>query len=267
MARTQRGSRAGLPERFLRAGLGDAVWNDSAADRADATEEFSACGIRAIPAASRGSSLADPGSLSARDRHAAGRAVSAQTVSKLTLDVDRLVQQFHGAPLEDQWVYLILRRGEPAGAAPGRSETGADAGGLWSAGRRQPAVVEFSAEPGGEPDGLGRVLAGSVSARAWQRRSRLLISGGASAVLVSQDAKHSGESAEAGSRPMVCYQRPERGPDRLLDLQPVQPGLAESHPPGYYSLTSPAEITWQIQVDRNPPEAAFICRKRSESRG
>ena len=37
-----------------------------------------------------------------------GEAVSAQTVSRLTRDLDEAVQQFHQAPLKDEWAYLFL---------------------------------------------------------------------------------------------------------------------------------------------------------------
>jgi putative transposase len=37
-----------------------------------------------------------------------GETVSAQTVSKLTRDLDAAVQQFHEAPLSDDWAYLFL---------------------------------------------------------------------------------------------------------------------------------------------------------------
>ena len=37
-----------------------------------------------------------------------GEAVSAQTVSRLTRDLDDAVREFHRAPLEDQWAYLFL---------------------------------------------------------------------------------------------------------------------------------------------------------------
>jgi putative transposase len=37
-----------------------------------------------------------------------GEAVSAQTVSRLTRDLDQAVKQFHQAPLKDQWAYLFL---------------------------------------------------------------------------------------------------------------------------------------------------------------
>lgn len=37
-----------------------------------------------------------------------GEAVSAQTVSNLTRDLDEAVQQFHQAPLTDDWAYLFL---------------------------------------------------------------------------------------------------------------------------------------------------------------
>jgi putative transposase len=37
-----------------------------------------------------------------------GEPVSAQTVSRLTLDLDEAVRQFHQAPLADEWAYLFL---------------------------------------------------------------------------------------------------------------------------------------------------------------
>ena len=37
-----------------------------------------------------------------------GEAVSAQTVSRLTRDLDDAVREFHRAPLEDDWAYLFL---------------------------------------------------------------------------------------------------------------------------------------------------------------
>lgn len=37
-----------------------------------------------------------------------GEPVSAQTVSKLTRDLDQAVRQFHNAPLQDEWAYLFL---------------------------------------------------------------------------------------------------------------------------------------------------------------
>jgi putative transposase len=37
-----------------------------------------------------------------------GETVSAQTVSRLTRDLDQAVKEFHHAPLEDQWAYLFL---------------------------------------------------------------------------------------------------------------------------------------------------------------
>ena len=37
-----------------------------------------------------------------------GEPVSAQTVSKLIRELDAAVEQFHRAPLKDEWVYLLL---------------------------------------------------------------------------------------------------------------------------------------------------------------
>ena len=49
-----------------------------------------------------------------------GEPVSAQTVSRLVKDLDQAVQQFHAAPLQDEWAYLFLdgvslRMRRPAG--------------------------------------------------------------------------------------------------------------------------------------------------------
>jgi hypothetical protein len=59
-----------------------------------------------------------------------GETVSAQTVSKLTRDLDQAVRQFHQAHLSDDYVY-IFGWSELAGAATGGPQAGADAGGLW----------------------------------------------------------------------------------------------------------------------------------------
>ena len=37
-----------------------------------------------------------------------GEVVCAQTVSKLTRDLDEAVRQFHEAPIKDEWAYLFL---------------------------------------------------------------------------------------------------------------------------------------------------------------
>lgn len=37
-----------------------------------------------------------------------GEVVSAQTVSKLSRDLDEVVRQFHEDPLKDEWAYLFL---------------------------------------------------------------------------------------------------------------------------------------------------------------
>ena len=64
-----------------------------------------------------------------------GETVSAQTVSKLTRDLDEAVRQFHQA-LSDDYVYLFLdgvslRVRRPTGRKPG-----ANAGGVWHPARR-----------------------------------------------------------------------------------------------------------------------------------
>src|SRR5579864_1819115 len=99
---------------------------------------------------------------------------------------------------------FVSGRSELAGASSGGAETGANAGGLWSATRRQPAAAGFSAQPGRESERLGRTAPGSVPARvggkepavdcdrwlSWSGRSHSygLSAGAASALLGAQDA-------------------------------------------------------------------------------
>src|SRR5690348_3558360 len=60
---------------------------------------------------------------------------------------------------------LISGRSELAGASSGGAETGAIAGGLRGAARRQRSAAGLSAQPGRAPKRLGRTAAGSVPAR------------------------------------------------------------------------------------------------------
>ena len=60
---------------------------------------------------------------------------------------------------------LVSGRSKLAGATTDRSETRADAGGVWSTAGWQPAITSLFAQPGREPGGLGRFAARSLSAR------------------------------------------------------------------------------------------------------
>ena len=62
-----------------------------------------------------------------------GETVSAQTVSKLTRDLDEAVRQFHQARLSDDYVYLFLDGVSLRVRRPAGPQAGADAGGLRGA--------------------------------------------------------------------------------------------------------------------------------------
>src|SRR5213078_717163 len=77
-----------------------------------------------------------------------GETVSAQTVSKLTRDLDEAVRQFHSGPAERRLRLSVFGWREPAGAATDGAQAGADAGGLWHSAGRQPAFAGLPAQPG-----------------------------------------------------------------------------------------------------------------------
>src|SRR5881296_1844206 len=128
-----------------------------------------------------------------------GEVVSAQTVSKVSRSLDRLVKAFQRARLKDEW-----------------ASSRANAGRLRSAARREPATAGLPAQRGREPGGLGRLIERPVRAGAHGEppaadRHRWLcgLGGGdsdrlsareASALLGAQDAEHFGEGAPLGSR-------------------------------------------------------------------
>ena len=94
-----------------------------------------------------------------------GETVSAQTVSKLTRDLDEAVRQFHQARLSDDYVYLFLDGVSLQGAAAGGTQAGTDAGGVWDPAGWQPTLAGFHAQPGRRSGGLGRLAAGSLPTR------------------------------------------------------------------------------------------------------
>jgi len=77
-----------------------------------------------------------------------GEVVGAQTVSKLTRDLDEAVRQIHETRMSDDYAYLISGWSELARAAPGGTRAGADAGGLWGAARRHSPFAGLPAQPG-----------------------------------------------------------------------------------------------------------------------
>ena len=97
--------------------LCNSIRHHPAADRAHPREEFLPCGLQRFQrraeevsllireAFLRGISTRQVGRVVAT---LTGEVVSAQTVSKLTRDLDEVVRQFHGARLSDDYAYLFL---------------------------------------------------------------------------------------------------------------------------------------------------------------
>ena len=143
-----------------------------------------------------------------------GEPVSAQTVSKLTRDLDAAVQEFHRAPRKDEWAYLFLdgvslRVRRPAGRKRVqmlmtygvRQDGSRGAAGLPTQSGRKPGDVgRLAGEP--VPTGSGGHEPGAHCDR-WLSGSGCGHPGGlparaAPALLGAQDAQYSGEGAQAG---------------------------------------------------------------------
>src|SRR5579864_2431124 len=145
-----------------------------------------------------------------------GETVSAQTVSKLTRDLDEAVRQFHQARLNDDYAYLFLdgvslRVRRPAGRKQVQMLV---AYGIRRDGSRH--LLAFLRSQGEGPSRLGGAAAGSLSARAGRRiaavnsHRRLCRLGGgdthrlsasaASTLLGAQDAQHFREGQETRLR-------------------------------------------------------------------
>ena len=77
-----------------------------------------------------------------------GEPVSAQTVSRLTRELDEAVRQFHQAPLADRMGLPVPGRRQSAHAPCQRPAAGAHAGGLRSASGRHPTTAQLYAQPG-----------------------------------------------------------------------------------------------------------------------
>jgi putative transposase len=84
-----------------------------------------------------------------------GETVSAQTVSKLTRDLDEAVRPFHQVAVERQLRLFVSGRGELAGAAADGTQAGIDAGGVRDSARWQSALAGVPAQPGRKPSRLG----------------------------------------------------------------------------------------------------------------
>lgn len=145
-----------------------------------------------------------------------GEVVSAQTVSRLTRDLDALVYQFHQARLEDDWAYLFLdgvslRVRRPSGRKRVQMLV---TYGVKKDGRRQ--LLAFLRSQG-ESQGDWEALLNDLYRRGLQGKSlHLIVTDGcpglaaaiktrvparrSSTVLGAQDAQHLGKSAPARSR-------------------------------------------------------------------
>ena len=104
-----------------------------------------------------------------------GETVSAQTVSKLTRDLDEAVRQFDQARLQRRLYLSVSGRGELAGAATGGTQAGADAGGVWHPARWQPALAGFFAQPGRKPSRLGGAAAKISTGAVWKAECSAMI--------------------------------------------------------------------------------------------
>ena len=145
-----------------------------------------------------------------------GETVSAQTVSKLTRDLDEAVRQFHQARLSDDYAYLFLdgvslRVRRPAGRK--RVQMLVAYGVRRDGTRHLLAFLRSQGESQADWEGLledlyRRGLEGKQLGLIRHRRLCRagggdpdgLSAGAASALLGAQDAQHSGESAEARLR-------------------------------------------------------------------
>jgi hypothetical protein len=142
-----------------------------------------------------------------------GEVVSAQTVSKLTRDLDEAVRQFHGARLSDAYAYLFLdgvslRVRRPAGR---KREQVLVAYGVR---REHASLAGVFAQPGRRPSRLGGLARGSLSPRTGRQtaqpdchrwlsgssggHSDRLSQSASSTLLGPQDAQYSGERQEGG---------------------------------------------------------------------
>src|SRR5580693_10033088 len=178
---------------------------------------------------------------------------------------------------------------EPAGAPAGRTQAGADAGGLWGAARRAAPVAGVSAQPGRKPERLGRTAGRSLPARLAGRETgfdpdRWLrgIGGGdsdglsasaASALLGAQDAQHPGTRAQArlrrsetGSAGHLSRREPASGRSRLPRLPSALAARLRSHGATPGTRSAGAAVVLQL-----PPalveEAAYHQRDRTLFRG
>jgi hypothetical protein len=94
-----------------------------------------------------------------------GEVVSAQTVSRITQELDRAVREFHQAGLSDEYAYLFLD-GSACVCGVRRAQAGTHVDCLWDTARWHASFISFHAQPGRESGGMGRLAARSVPARA-----------------------------------------------------------------------------------------------------
>ena len=93
-----------------------------------------------------------------------GEVGSAQTVSKLTRDLDEAVRQFHQARLSDDYAYLFLD-GVSLRVRRRQDVSGYRCWWPMEYGRRHSSLAGLPAQSGRKSGGLGRIAAGSVSPR------------------------------------------------------------------------------------------------------
>jgi len=84
-----------------------------------------------------------------------GEAVSAQTVSQLTRDLDEVVRQFHRVPLKDEWAYLFLDGVSLRVRRPGGQ-------------KRVQLLVAYGVRPAGRRHLLAFLRSSGESQQAWE---------------------------------------------------------------------------------------------------
>src|SRR5208337_852564 len=252
---------AALSQRVLRAGLRDPLRHDSAARGTHPREKFSAAGAEAVSAAGGRSGDADPGGIFARPQHPASGAGGGAVDRRGGERTDGVEADPRSGPsgtpvssgaAQRRLCVSVSGRREPAGAATGGAQAGADAGGLRSAARWHPPLAGLSAPPGRKPSRLGRLAAGSVPA--WTGRPatgsdhhrRLSRPGGgdghrlsasaASALLGAQDAEPFAGRAEVGLR-----RRQGGRPSHLLSRKPRPSSSRLSNLSG--------AVAWEVWAD------------------
>src|SRR2546422_951834 len=196
-----------------------------------------------------------------------GETVSAQTVSKLTRDLDEAVRQFHAARLADDYAYLFLdgvslRVRRPAGRKRVQMLV---AYGVRRDGRRH--LLAFLRSQGESQADWEGLLQDLYRRGLEGKHLALIVTDGCAGLAaaiptvyspapVAQTAHHQrdrallrGSATENPTYGVLCERR-ECGPHHLLHLPEIQSGMENPHPQPIYTscLTSPL-FQWSLSFD------------------